>query len=150
MSRLAERVKKLEGPKSKPWYPAPEGVVLYDGPRDGLAIVKALGFDHMEEVTLEVCSEVNGAQAVPGAPPKLVTQLTEGGRQGMCPEFRKWAGESGRYFVGGQAWSIIWKRDAKGRGIVMGGIQDESWIRDLAEDAETEWVERMTANGGLA
>ncbi len=121
MSRLSERVKKLEGPKSDKWYPGPEGVVLFDGPRDGLAVVNALGLDHMESVSLEVCSEVNGARAVPGAPPLLVTKLTAGGRQGMCPEFRKWAGVSGSRYARGQAWSICWMRDAPTKGFVADG-----------------------------
>lgn len=133
MSRLSERVKKLEGPKSDKWYPGPEGVVLYDGPHDGVAIVKALGLDHLEEVTLTVCSEVNGARAVPGAPPKLVTELTEGGRYGLCPEFQKWAAVCGRYFATGQAWTICWMKAAEDKGFILDRTSEDTWVRDLLQ-----------------
>lgn len=121
MRNLANRVAVLEGPKEKAWYPCPEGVVLYDGPRDGAAIVTALGLDDMDEVTLEVCSEVNGVKAVIGGAPQLVTELTEGGRQGMCPEFRKWAMDNGRFWVFGQAWTIHWAKAHASKGFIMEG-----------------------------
>ncbi len=136
MSRLSERVKKLEGPESGAWFPGPEGVVLYDGPRDGEAIVKALGLDHLDQVTLEVCSEVNAARAVTGASPKLVTELTEGGRQGMCPEFRKWAGECGRYFGSGQAWTICWMKNSTGKGFTLDRSRGDDWVLDVVEKDE--------------
>ncbi len=135
MSRLSERLKKLEGPESGAWFPGPEGVVLYDGPHDGVAILKALGLDHFDQVTLVVSSEVNGARAVPGAPPKLVTELTEGGRYGMCPEFQKWATVEGQRYARGEAWTICWMKADARKGFVMDG-KFGGEVRDLVPKGE--------------
>jgi len=53
MPRLDDRVTKLEGVRGRN-KGVPEAVVVYDGPHDPNAVVRAVGLQHLKTVVIEV------------------------------------------------------------------------------------------------
>jgi hypothetical protein len=105
------RVGRLETRAVGVWVPEPEGAVLYDGPRDPVAIVRMLGLEDMEAVMLDVLT----VGAVSGQPPLLVGgTLTKSGRAGMSAEFRAVDPLICQHAGSGASWGLYWQRGGRG------------------------------------
>lgn len=123
--RLTERVSKLEAGMGGPASPAPYGGIAYAGVRDPVTIMRALGLDGIAAASFNVLP----VGAEPNDPPRLVGELTSGGRGGMGDELQAFSQEAYRHVGTGTAWSFYWRRGGKGFVLDQTGAPD-AWFRD--------------------
>lgn len=120
MPSLNLRIAKLEEHTASGAYvPAPEGGVYFAGPRDPVAIMRALGLQDVRCATIDVLTRGQS----PDAPPRLAGSLTKSGRAGMSEEFRLFAPLACCAFPSGEAWSFHWEKG--GRGWIMDETADD-------------------------
>lgn len=101
-SGIKGRIERLEQQRRNTTvgaHPSPAAGVIFAGERDPVAIVHALGLEHMGDLMVQVLPEGS-----PDDPPRLVGPLSERGASRQCPEHA----ELRRRFAGA-GWSFQWR-----------------------------------------
>jgi len=133
VTRLSARLDRLEsGGGGAHYVPPPEAFVFYAGPRDPVAIMRALGLDPMERLMVQVLAEGCG----PNDPPRLADEVKLGGRAGMTNAQRKFAEDAGRGYPSGRAWGFYWASGGKGWTLDQGETPfdehgERQWFREF-------------------